>query len=277
MDKKAKKILLQLYWKGGWTDEGDRHLSTEDFEYAKSKGVMFAPISIDHDACVDALIKLRDQISIEDICKAFMSSLSSRRLDLRSSLSSYFLAHKFEAHQYRAIVSGTSYEGGVATHSSSTCQACRDYQYGMIGDEAYDDADLNVLNFERIKWGGVRHGELLYTMFDLRQFAQESLAEPTQEDATILRDILQVIKNSAPDDYPSALEKGLNGALKSSKSERQVLIEILAAIGVLKPARYDRPIKGRNDWVFSEYWRGEDGYDEDRVVELFGAYLDMTV
>ena len=48
-----------------------------------------------------------------------------------------------------------------------------------------------------------------------------------------------------------------------------MLIEILAAIGVLKPQRYDRPIKGRNDWVFVEYWRGEDGYDADKVAELF--------
>lgn len=276
IDKKANKILLQFYWKNGWTDAKDRNLSKNDFEYAKSKGVMFDPISIDHDACVKATIDLRNQINISVICKAFLSSLSSRRLDLRSSLSSYFLANNFEMHPYTAVLSGTSYKNGSVTKTSTTCRICRDAQYGMIGKELYEDADLNVLNFERIKWGGVRHGELLYTMFDLRQFSLETISEPTTEDVEIFKDILNTIKSASPEDYPSALEKSLNGVLKSNKSERQVLIEILAAIGILKPQHYDRPVKGRNDWVYAEYWRGEDGYDEGKTAKLFGPYLEGT-
>ena len=273
IDKKAKKILLQLYWKNGWTDAEDRNLSEDDFAYAKSKRVMFDPFSTGHDACVADIVKLRKQIQIADITRAFLSSLSSRRLDLRSSLSSYFLAKNMDIHKYKPAISGTSYENGEASHHSYTCEICRDTQYGIIGDEDYANADLNIFNFERIKWGGVRHGDILYTLFDLRQFAQEDITEPTQEDVDIFKNILKTIETSKKEDYPSALEKRLRGDLKSSKAERQVLIEILGAIGVLKPGSYERPIKGRNDWVYVEYWRGEDGYEADKVADLFGAYL----
>jgi len=273
IDKKAKKILLQLYWKNGWTEAEDRNVSPDDFAYAKSKGVMFDPFSAHHDACMAELVKLRNQIQIADITRAFLSSLSTRRLDLRSSLSSYFLAKNMDTHKYKPAISGTFYENGEVSHHRYTCEICRDYQYGIIGDEDYENADLNVFNFERIKWGGVRHGEILYTLFDLRQFTQENITEPTQEDVDIFKNILKTIETSQKEDYPSALEKRLRGVLKSSKAEREVLMEVLGAIGVLKPQSYDRPIRGRNDWIFVEYWRGEDGYDADKVAELFGAYL----
>ena len=197
IDKKAKRILLQLYWKNGWTDSKDRNLTQADFEYAKSKGVMFDPFSIGHDACIAAIVKLQNQIRIEDISRAFLSSLSSRRLDLRSSLSSYFLAKNVDIHKYKPVISGTSYENGEVSGHSYTCEVCRDVQYGSVGDEDYENTDLNVLNFERIKWGGVRHGEILYTLFDLRQFTQEVITVPTQGDVDIFKSILETIKNLA--------------------------------------------------------------------------------
>lgn len=56
----------------------------------------------------------------------------------------------------------------------------------MIGRESYKNEDLNVLNFERIKWGGLRHGDLLYTLFDLEQFTKEEIPEPVTDDIEIL-------------------------------------------------------------------------------------------
>ena len=54
---------------------------------------------------------------------------------------------------------------------------------------------------------------------------------------------------------------------------KNVIIEILACIEVLEPKSYDRPIAGRNDWNFVEYWRGEDGYNNEVVEKYFGEYL----
>jgi hypothetical protein len=273
MDKKAKKILFSVYWKSGWIDSKDRTISDDDFEYAKSNGLMFDPISISHDECINSISNLVSEISQERIAKGFLSSLISRRLDWRSSLSSYAIAKNIPEHNYEPAISGTSYTDGKPTSHSYTCGVCRDSQYGVIGGEFYENNDLNVLNFERIKWGGVRHGDILYTHFDLTEFKHADIPEPTDEDISCFKDILEVIETSAPDDYPSALEKRLASVVKSSKSERQILIEILASIGVLKPGSYDRPVRGRNDWVFVEYWRGEDKYCKQALGEFFDKYL----
>lgn len=97
LDKKAKQILFKSFWKNGWIDSKDRQLSIEDFEYAKSKGLMFEPLTINHNEAIDKLISIRDKISSENISEAFLSSLSSKRLDLRSPISSYFLAKKSQS------------------------------------------------------------------------------------------------------------------------------------------------------------------------------------
>lgn len=230
---------------------------------------------IHHNDCLSQIIEFRDKLNSEILGKAFLSSLSSRCLDLRSALASYHIAKQLEAHLYVPVVSGQSYENGEVVHTSYTCKICRDAQYGIIGSEEYKNVDLNVLNFERVKWGGVRHGELVYTLLDLKLFCQQDIPEPSQEDINILKEILNSISNCEPNDYPSALERRLKDILRSSANEREALIEILACIGVLEPKSYDRPIRGKSDWVYVTYWRGEDGYNEKVVKEYFGNYIKI--
>ncbi|WP_251040655.1 MULTISPECIES: hypothetical protein [Chryseobacterium] len=274
MDKKAKNILFKTYWKNGWIEDGERQISSTDFEYAKSMGLMFDPITTTHDKCLEDIFKILPTISFDKISKAFLSSLSTRRLDWRSGLASYFIAKQLIPHSYTKVVSGESYdENGEVSHRSYTCGICRDLKYGIIGDKEYKNEDLNVLNFERIKWGGVRHGDLIYTLFDLQQLQQAQIPQPTDEDVSIFKTILNTIENSQPGDYPSALEKNLADVLKSTKPERKVLIEILACIEILKPNSYDRPSRGKNDWVFVEYWRGEDQYNQEAVDKYFKNYI----
>ncbi|MFB2683780.1 hypothetical protein ACE02B_00935 [Shewanella mangrovisoli] len=273
MDKKAKRILFSTYWKNGWIDVKNRSLSESDFSYAKSKGLMFDPLTIAHDECILAITALVRGISQTQVTKGFLSSLTSRRLDWRSSLASYAIAQKILSHQYAPVISGTSYTDGKPTAHSYTCGICRDSQYGIRGSESYNEMDINVFNFERIKWGGVRHGDILYTYFDLSQFINADIPEPTSDDIAYFRAILTIIETSDPSDYPSALEKRLASVIKSSKAERQILIEILVSLGVLKPRCFDRQRKGKNDWVFAEYWRGEDKYCQQTVDHLFGEYL----
>lgn len=273
MDKKAKNILFKTYWKNGWIDGDKRTTSMNDFEYAKAHGLMFDPLSISHDECLATIFTTLAFITPEKVSKAFLSSLSTRRLDWRSGLASYFIAKQLSPHAYDKAISGHGYHDGKITHTSYTCGTCRDLKYGIIGNEFYTDVDLNVLNFERIKWGGVRHGQLIYTLFDLQQFHLAQIPEPTSYDVQIFKEILKVIENAKPDDYPSALEKNLASVIKSTKEERKTLLEILACIEVLKPRSFDRPSKGKHDWVFVTYWRGEDGYNKEAIEAYFGAYL----
>ncbi len=276
MDKKAKKILFNTYWSSkGWKDWAERYTSPTDFEYAKEKGLMFEPITISHDECVKRIVKLAETISMEQVAKGFLSSLSTRRLDWRSAISSYYIANLFTEHKYTPVESGRFYEGDVVVHISYTCGVCKNLKYGVIGMENYKSEDLNVLNFERIKWGGVRHGELLYTLFDLEQFTKEEIPEPTNSDVEIFKEILKAAESCNPGDYPGALRSRLAeiSLLKANKAERDVIIEILACIGVLAPKSCNRPESSKHYWTFATYWRGEDGYNKDIVEKYFGKYI----
>ncbi len=153
-----------------------------------------------------------------------------------------------------------------------TCRICSKLNYEIIGHENYKNEDLNVLNFERIKWGGLRHSHLIYILFDLQQFQREEIPNPSKEDIEIFRNILAIIENSQPNDYPSALVKNLT-IIKSTKDERKVLIEILACIGILEPSTYTKSRRGKNDWIFVEYWRGEDKYNKEAINNYFGKYM----
>jgi len=276
MDKKAKKILFQTYWKNGWIDRKDRKTNPTAFAYAKEKGLMFEPLTISHDDCVKRIIEIASKIKIEEVAKAFLSSLSTRRLDWRSGIGSYFIAQLFIPHKYTPIISGHSYENGKIVHTAYTCEICRDLKYGICGHDFYENEDLNVLNFERIKWGGVRHGNLIYTFFDLEQFAKEQITKPTKDDIEIFKSILHAINSCKQGDYPSVLRDKLKDVpnLKSDKNERSIILEILACIDVLKPASYDRPTPSKHDWTYVLFWRGEDKYNKEAVDKYFSKYLN---
>jgi hypothetical protein len=132
--------------------------SGEDFEYAKGKGVMFNPLTITHDEIVARLHEIHQDNSIERrVVSAFLHSLSTKKAYLRSALSSWALTSQLPLH---------TYEERRALHANTS--SCGDCNFlSLQSDKAYTDVDLNVLNFERVKWGGVRHNNLLYSLMDL--------------------------------------------------------------------------------------------------------------
>lgn len=273
MDKKAKQILFQTYWSSdGWKDR--RSIAFSDFAYAKEKGLMFDDLTISHDECVGQIVQLRDSISPESVAGAFLSSLSARRLDWRSGIASYHVAKRIPTHKFAPMVSFFRVDGRVVPRPC-TCRICENAEHGHTEEERYVEADLNVLNFERIKWGGVRHGDLLYTLFDLEQFKREQIPDPKPEDIEIFKGILAAIRSCKAADFPGVLRNKLKEipGFKSNQNERFVLLEILACIGILKPASYDRTISSMCDWRFVKYWRGEDGYDAEAVDRYFGSFL----
>lgn len=179
-------------------------------------------------------------------------------------------------HHYTPAVCGHNYlPDGTVTTTSYTCAVCRDVVPGLtVGDGQYTDVNLNVLNFERIKWGGVRHGKLIYTWFDLQELLRADIPNPMGEDVAILQAILRAIDLSQPGDHAGTLEKRLAGVVKSSKNERRVIIDVLAHLDVLKPASFERSIHSRSDWSeAAACWRGEDKFDHEAVRKHFGEWL----
>ena len=248
IDPRAKKILFDTFWTSkGWTDRDARSIPAADRAYAMAHGMMFARRDVGHDALVADLLRARASVSLAAASGHFLASLSTRRLDLRSGLASYVLASAAGPHEYVGNASGTCV----------TCGARREHR----------DEDLDVLNFERHKWGGVRHGDPLYTLLDLSELARADPASPTDDDRETLEKILEIVASSAPKDTPGKLSKRLADALPSSKPERDVLVEILAAIGVLAPSD---PSRGSGEFVHAGAWRGADGYSRTAVARLFG-------
>src|SRR5262249_35433619 len=81
----------------------------------------------------------------------------------------------------------------LAEETSTRCHIC-----GLYGGPRSEREDLNVLSFERFKWGGVRHTNPLYCAFDLAQFESADGLIPTEEDYLILARIVQLATTLAP-------------------------------------------------------------------------------
>ena len=111
LDRRAVQILIDTFWTAaGWRRE--RLVSAEDFAYAKARGLMFDPISLSHAEAVESAIAARDALSKTHVVDAFVASLRSRRLDLRSGLGSYAVARHLVSHEL------------VRQESSRACAIC---------------------------------------------------------------------------------------------------------------------------------------------------------
>jgi hypothetical protein len=267
MDKKAIKILLNKYWcKTGWTSEAQCQISPEDFDYAKSKGVMFDLISSDHGDEISRLLSSIKKLNRRRVADAFLASLTTRRLDWRSALGSYAVFQHFVSHSPQIDNGGCSFCGIY----SQTCEL-----------------DLNILNFERFKWGGVRHDVISYAALDLELFLAEPVADPTVGDIEIFKNILSAIDAVPSNVTSAALQSHLAKAIKSNKAERDVLIGILGYCGILGTSFHSgysdtfvplnmRSLPNRH-FVDMPYpvcwWTREDGVNQAHLLEYFGHVL----
>ena len=277
-DKKALRILVDAYWSPKDWKRGET-VDRAEFEYARQAGYMFDPVLVTHDDIVARLVSIRARIGLEQVAAAFLASLSTRRLELRSALGSFSCAAQFPIHGLdertaRRVPSGRLH-----------CGICGGYGYASP-----EQQDLNILSFERWKWGGIRHADPLYCWFDLTQFEKADLIEPTEEDSSILARIIDAASGLAPDARPNELEKRLGKVIKSNRAERCVLIQILGYCGILKPAGrsgflqaftahelLDRPPDRANDWSYPViWWRGADGVDRDVLSRLFPKVAAMV-
>ncbi|WP_028594998.1 hypothetical protein [Paenibacillus assamensis] len=265
MDAKAKKILINTFWSSGGWRSGGYSYTEEDFQYAKSKGLMFDPITLSHEECVLALRELHERkITKEIVVRAFLHSLSTRKVYLRSALSSFALTHQLPIHTFA--------ERAAEQINYCACGDCNDNK--LMAKEHYDDEDLNVLNFERIKWGGVRLNWLLYCMMDLNLLSQEAEFEVRSEDIDILKQMIEAVEACEEKDAARQLEKRWKEIFPSNQHERDRVMEIWGYAGLLQSQNDYRKERGRGtDFVSMATWRGEDRYCADRLKDYFGEYL----
>ena len=111
------------------------------------------PKPISHAETLKQLHDLLEKIKPQDVADAFLHSLSSRKLEYRSALGSYWYAVAISEHK--------------ETYKEEGCDICGWSKWACKPTEYQKRTGVNVFNFERYKWGGVRHDDLNYVLFDL--------------------------------------------------------------------------------------------------------------
>ncbi len=271
IDKKALQILFNAHWgKKGWLRRQDVSIDPADFEYAKQKGLMFDPLAGQHDDFIRRALDVRKITQQEAVVAAFLSSLSTRRLDLRSALGSFVCLTNLPDHQFAV--------------ENKFCPVC--YAFESPNNEV----DLNVLSFERFKFGGVRHNQIEYASFDLEQFANTPPVVPSNDDVAIFREILRIAKSAPHDCKAHWLAAALKDVFKSNLSEREGLLATLGYCGVLEAPDHqgyltrfvsrssanvpDREPSTLNTTYPIAWWQGSFGVNDEVVQLLFGKYVN---
>lgn len=260
-DARALEILFNTYWeRGRWRDIPKT--IPADFAYARLHRVMFRPRRLTPQQVKNWLFRARSLTTAREVGRAFLASLSTGHLHLRSALATFAFARHFPAHKC-----DTAFDG--------CCAVCGLARRAQV-------EDLNVLNFERFKWGGVRHTDPVYAAFDLEQFSHEEVPKPTAADIAILRHVLRVAASMPPDARVSKLLSAIS-FVPGTSTERRVLLDILGICGVLVPKSHrsywkHHPNEGDEDrngydseWSYPiHFWRGSDGINTAAINEWFG-------
>lgn len=225
------KLLLKSYWgSSGW--------KSPVFSAAEEKMMLDANLSkpatrMTHDEALSWALEIGSKVSRMSVANAFLYSLSSRKLEYRSPLGSFSHLQHLEKHEFQTT-------GNFKSHNCKTC--------GLV-NESKDPINFSVLSFEKYKWGGVRHSNLIYMAYDLEQFLAIGTVVPKEEDYKILASILKTAKESK---NFTALKKNISKLIKSNDSEREALCEILAYAGILQPHDYPSYIHSFVEWHIRE-------------------------
>ncbi len=274
--EQAKKILYKAF---DLKNSNGKYitipLSDEEYSYAIQKGIMFPyRKTIGHDDCVIQLQDLVKQITPEEVASAFLYSLSTRELEYRSALGSYWYAVAIHTH--------------VSTNEKR-CKICAWDTFNDLSCSKEYQNHYNCLNYERFKYGGVSHTKAQYALFDLSEFLKLPKVIHTKQDEDIMIDILKCVYELKPDNKVGALQKLIASKklLKSNKNEVDVIMDILGICGILESEEhhcyaegiYDcinrNPPELTNDHAYPvNWWRAKDGINIERIKKVFGSYLD---
>lgn len=252
MDRRAREILFGTYWSSeGW--KHPRHdPSPEDLAYAKAAGVMFDPETLTHDEALQRIRAAWETARREVLASNFVASLSRRLVHLRPALGSHFAVARLKAHPFQ----GTGH-----------CQLCGQTERWVH--------DFSRTSFARYKWGALPRFFAVDHAFLLERAMAEPRVLPIADDRRVLDALLSAACSLPASAKARDLEAAWKPLLKSSRDERDNLIEVLIACGVLAPSRTSpqdvRAIPTRSNWTdAAAIWRGDDRVNVQQATALFG-------
>lgn len=172
-------------------------------------------------------------------------------------------------------------EGGVRRSGRSPGRSRNRAICGQSPPAAAGPTDLNVLSFERFKWGGVRTDHVDYVAFDLEQFARAPRLPPTSDDIRVGQKLISQLRQLPPGTTAAQAVRHLT-MLPGNKAERDVVIGILGVCGILETSTHqgyaksyvskrDRQLPGRRHFdqdYPARWWTAEDGVN-DEALQIF--------
>lgn len=255
-------------------------VSAVDLRWAKENGLIFEyPAYESHAEAWNRLQAVLGQIDARDVADAFLYSLSTRKLEYRSALGSYYYAKAVPAHELT--------EGFSQKLSGVHCYLCG--WDAWLADEIHRSlGGWNTFQYERFRYGGVRHTRLNYALFDLEQFLKLPRVTPTDADRQILREILSCVDRLNGNGKVGKLRDAVTKTkiFKTNRDEVSLLLGELGICGILAGEAcpsYDRyfaneyeraPQEAKNDFAYPvNRWRAADGVNADRLWEIFEIKL----
>ena len=221
-DEKAVKLLNKACWSSsGWKSKLD--LTKDEKEYLRTAGLVREKFQLTHDELVEWAMRARKKVTRQEVCRAFVASLGTRYLEYRSALGSYAHLHLLKRHSHQTTRELPPLECDICG-ANSTCTVT--------------EKEFVTLNFERYKWGGVRHPDLYFAACDLEMFAQLPESKPTEDDWAALQAILDLATDPVQGRSVSKLKKGIKGIIKTNDAEADTLCHILSYAGILATEAY---------------------------------------
>ena len=254
----GRKVLMTLYTKNH---------TPEELDAAKEQGYLFdPPAPISHDNTMSQLRALVEEIEPKDVANAFLYSLSTRKLEYRSALGSYW------------------YAKAIPDHSHTEKNHCYLCGWSPLDLCTYWNT-YDTFNHSRYTLGGGSHTAANYALFDLCEFQKLAKVTPTDEDWRILYAILDTVTQLEPQQKAGTLRQLLTKKkiLKGNKNELSILLDILGICGVLAspdaPCYCDHftnvyarsPVEHTNDFAYPlNRWYACDGVNINWFHRVFG-------
>jgi hypothetical protein len=207
IDSKSINIIKAKYWKNGWIDSSKRNLSDTDAEHLSNHGWNFGTVKITHDQIIDDVVTKSRNMSLKDCAALLSQSLSTRKVQDRSFISSVIQAVNMPNHSHTA---------------NGSCPICGLYKESEI--------DQDVLLFEKLMWGGVRLTKIEYVWLDLKLMDRNNTQEANCEDLINFVMGFEARSNMlSASKFAASLKE-----VKGNKAEREILCSILGVCNILQ-------------------------------------------
>ncbi len=248
--------------------------------------------NITHDELINGVFHEYKKANKNKYSALFLSSLSSKKLNWRSGLSTFAIMQSFPKHSFtvrenfgvnKSLFDKMSKEDQKFVVRTTPCKYCSSYKNIEVDIELIEEFFLEV--------GGLVGFDIQDYYYYLLETNKLDEVKPMEEDFIIFSEILTILLEADEKDTvkKTVLSKiGKIKGFKSNKEQRQALLETLGYCSILETDEHkgflkkytnfaSAPKKAHSsDWNYPvDFWLGKDGINKEAFKFWFGDYLEL--